>query len=365
MTKIRTLIAELERFAPAALQESYDNSQLIAGDPTWDCTGVLVTLDCTPEVVLEAIQKGFNLIVAHHPIVFSGLKSLTGKNYIERTMISALKNDIAIYACHTNLDHVKHGVNKKMADLLGLTNQRILVPKSNTLFKLETYVPNTELEQVLAALTAAGAGSMGNYTACSFSSQGNGRFTPNEASNPFIGSHGKPEIVPETKVEVLMTLANQNQVISSLLEAHPYQTPAYYVHALQNKQPDVGSGMIGELDSALPVEVVFDRIKQVFGAAVIKHTPLITQQIKTIAVCGGSGSFLLNHAKASKADLFITSDFKYHEFFDADQQIIIADIGHYETEHKTKELFFEILTEKFPNIAVDLAITNTNPVKYY
>lgn len=365
MTKIKEIINVLEDFAPSSLQESYDNSTLITGNKQQDCSGILLTLDCTEEVVNEAIKNNCNLIVAHHPIVFSGLKSLTGKNYIERTVITAIKNDICIYACHTNLDNVKNGVNKKFSDSLGIINTRILAPQKSRLLNLQVFVPQTETEKVRKALTNAGAGNLGEYSDCSFTSTGTGRFTPSNNANPTTGEVNKPETVTEDKIEVVIAQEKKATVLKALKESHPYEEVAYFLTQLETFNPEIGSGMVGELPQPLKTTTVFDSIKQTFGAEVIKHTAITKPEIKKIAVCGGSGSFLLKHAINAQADLFITSDFKYHEFFDAENKIIIADIGHYETEHKTKEVFFEILSEKFTNIALVFSKTNTNPVKYY
>ena len=365
MTKIKQIIQHLESFAPLSLQESYDNSGLLVGDRNESCSGVLLTLDCVESVVDEAIESNCNLIIAHHPIIFSGLKSLTGKNYIERTVLKAIKNDIAIYACHTNLDHVKGGVNHHISNLLGLENQQILAPKNDILSKLEVFVPKSHTEQVLQSLADVGAGKIGNYSSCSFTSEGNGRFLPNESAKPFMGSQGKSETVIEDKIEVVFPNYKKGDVLNAMKQSHPYEEVSYYIHSSPNKYTDAGSGMIGILDKPIPYQEFFDLLKEKLGASVIKYTTPIKEKIQKVAVCGGAGSFLLKSAIAAKADIFVTSDFKYHEFFDADNKIVIADIGHYETESCTKDLFYEILNKKFVNIALVLSKSNTNPVKYY
>lgn len=365
MTKIKEIICELENIAPPILQESYDNSTLITGDKELNCTGVLLTLDCTEEVVAEAISKGCNLILAHHPIIFSGLKSLTGKTYIERTVIKAIKNDICIYACHTNLDNVKHGVNKKICNELGLVNTKILSPTKTKLLALQVFVPEGEANSVKNALHKAGAGNIGHYSHCSFTSSGEGQFTPRNGSKPKLGKLNQTECVKEEKIEVVLALEKKQAVLKALFNAHPYEEPAYFLTQTETFNPDTGSGMIGELKDEISLYTLLEKTKKAFNTGIIKHTEEVKPKVKKIAVCGGSGSFLLKQAIYSGADVFITSDFKYHEFFDAEKKIVIADIGHYETEHKTKELFFELLSEKFTNIALVFSKTNTNPVKYY
>lgn len=365
MTRIKEITDTLESFAPLAVQESYDNSKLLVGNSDWDVKGILLTLDCTEAVVEEAIAKGCNLIVAHHPIIFSGLKSITGKNYIERTVLKAIKNDIAIYACHTNLDNVKNGVSYHIAKKLNLNKISVLHAKSKTLLKLETYCPQNTSITVLEALKNAGAGAIGNYYGCSFTSEGTGRFIGDANSTPFIGKKHELEEVKEDKIEVILPFYLKNKVIAALKDSHPYEEVAYFLNEIINSNQDLGSGTIAELPKEMELFDFFDLIKDKLGAKIIRHTEPKNKKVKKVAICGGSGSFLLNHAISAGADVFITADFKYHEFFDAENKLVIADIGHYETESNTKELFFEILKEKFTNIAMVFTETNTNPVNYY
>ncbi len=362
MTKIKDIIQVLENFAPPSYQEGYDNSQLLVGNPKEQVQGVLVTLDVVESIVEEAIEKNCNLIVAHHPIIFKGLKSLTGRNYIERTILKAIKNDIAIYACHTNLDHVANGVNHKISEKLGLKNTKILDPKRNILQKITTFVPVEHTNKVREALNNAGAGQIGNYQNCSFVSEGTGSFQPSEKANPFVGEQGKLEQVKENRLEMIFPSYLQGRVLGALNQAHPYEEVAYYLQNIENKNQEVGAGMIGELEEEMNPSDFFEYLRDKMELSVIKHTAVCTDKIKRIAVCGGAGGFLLNKAKGQKADIFITSDYKYHEFFDAENQIIIADIGHYESEKYTKELFYEILQEKFRNIVV--SNVNTNPIQF-
>lgn len=364
MTKIKDIIQYLETFAPPAYQEEYDNSGLITGDQHSELKGVIITLDCIEKVVDEAIQKKCNLIIAHHPIVFRGLKKLTGSNYIERTVIKAIKNDISIYAIHTNLDHVSHGVNKKIADKLGLINTNILRPKNDTLTKLTTFIPKKHTENVLAKLHESGAGMIGNYKNCSFRTEGIGAFLPSGEANPTIGELGALEKVNEDRVEVIFPRHLKSKILSGLFDAHPYEEVAYYVHDLTNKNNEVGSGMIGELQNPIKSAEFLVQIKINLSAQVIRHTRLVKNEVRKVALCGGAGSFLLQDAIAQGADIFISGDFKYHEFFDAEERIIIADIGHYESEQFTKELIYENISKKFANIALHFTEVNSNPIFY-
>lgn len=362
--RIKDITDFLESIAPRSYQESYDNSGLITGNPQQEVRSILVTLDCTEEVVREAIQKNCNLIVAHHPILFKGLKKLTGSNYVERTIIDAIRNDIAIYAIHTNLDNVHTGVNRKIAEKIGLSNLQILAPKTNSLSKLVTFIPKQNTAAVLEALHAAGAGQIGNYNNCSFQVEGTGTFKPNEAANPHIGKANEQEFVQESRIEVIFPAYAEKAILKALREAHPYEEVAYYVTALNNENQEVGAGMVGELANGLEPIDFFKRLKVSMDLKVIRHTRLIEKPVKKVAVCGGSGSFLLADAIRSGAQVFVTADFKYHEFFDAEDRIIIADIGHYESEVFTKELLQEVLTKKFPTFAINFSTSVTNPISY-
>lgn len=364
MSSIKQVIQYLEQLAPPVYQESYDNCGLLTGSTDWELTKILVTLDCTEAVVDEAIAKGCNLIVAHHPIIFSGLKKLNGKNYVERTVIKAIKNDIAIYAIHTNLDNVQHGVNAKICEKLGLINTKILVPKTGTLKKLSVFVPQTHLQVVQEALFNAGAGSIGNYSECSFYAIGMGTFKGNEKSNAFVGEVGKQHQEPEYKLEVMVEDAKLNNVISAMLKAHPYEEVAYDVYAILNTNTTIGSGMVGELLQELTAEAFLKHLKNTMNLNVIRFTPY-SNKVKKVAVCGGSGSFLLKNAIGAQADAYVTGDFKYHEFFDAENRLMIADIGHYESEIFTINLLADEILKKFPTFAVILSEINTNPINYY
>jgi dinuclear metal center YbgI/SA1388 family protein len=328
----------------------------------------LCTLDTTEAVVHEAKSKGCNLVVSHHPIVFSGLKRITGATYVERAIIAAIKHDIAIYACHTNLDNIKAGVNRKIAEKIGLKAESlsILAPKTQVLNQLYTYVPANAAEIVRQALFDVGCGAIGNYGECSFNSSGTGTFRPYEHANPAIGMAGGPrEQVHETRIEVVFPGYLHQQVLQALRNAHPYEEVAYGIVRLENANQEVGSGLIGELPGALEETAFLSLLQQAFNLKVVRHTPLMYKSLRTIAVCGGAGSFLIKNAIAAGADAFVTADVKYHEFFDAEGKILLSDIGHYESEQYTIDLFAEYLADNFPTFAVLKSETVTNPVGYF
>jgi dinuclear metal center YbgI/SA1388 family protein len=361
---IKEVTDYLETIAPRSYQESYDNSGLITGDPSWNVKGILVTLDCLETIIEEAIQTNCNLIVAHHPILFKGLKKLTGQNYVERTIIKAIKYDIAIYAIHTNLDNVFEGVNKRIAEKIGLKNLRVLAPKSNSLMKLTTFIPKENKEVVMAALHAAGAGNIGDYKNCSFQVEGEGTFMPTGKAEPTIGEVGKLEKVNEVRAEVIFPEPLKSKILSALRQVHPYEEVAYYLHRLENENQEVGAGMMGDLEAPMELMAFLNRLKTSMNTACIRHTASINKKISKVALCGGSGSFLLPNAISAGADIYISADFKYHEFFDADGKIVIADIGHYESEQYTKDLLAEVLKEKFTTFATTFSKTITNPISY-
>jgi len=365
MSKISDIIHTLESWAPKSYQESYDNSGLLTGNPNDQVKGILITLDCIEEVVDEAIAKDANLIIAHHPIIFSGLKKLTGTNYIERTIIKAIKHNVSIYALHTNLDNVHDGVNAMIAEKLGLKDVQILAPKAGVLSKLEFFVPVEQTQTVLDAIHSAGAGNIGNYTQCAFKVNGIGTFRPNESAKPIIGAKGEQEHVNEDRVEVIFPSHLQRTIIRTMQEAHPYEEVAHFITSIQNRNQDVGSGMVGHLPTALSIQDFLTHLKSSMNLNNIKYTAFDGDSIQKVALCGGAGSFLLKTAIAQNADAFITADFKYHEFFDGEGKTMIADIGHYESEVFTKDLIGKFLSEKFSNIATYLTEVNTNPVKYF
>lgn len=363
---VSDIIQAIEGFAPPQYQESYDNSGLQVGNPGAEVKGVLLSLDVTEALIDEAITRNCNMIVAHHPLLFSGLKRIAGNNYVERIVIKAIKNDISIYAAHTNLDNVYNGVNAKIAEKLGLKNCKVLAPMPSTLFKLYTYVPLAAVSVVRDALFAAGAGEIGKYSECSFAGNGTGTFKPGTGTNPTIGTtNGPRETVEEQKIEVIVPTHLRSAVLKALFASHPYEEVAYELVALQNSNQDLGAGLIGELETPVTETEMLSYIKNNMRTDLVRHTAFTGKKVKKVAVCGGSGSFLLKNAINAGADFFITGDFKYHQFFDAEGKIVIADIGHYESEQFTVEIFEAILNEKFPKFAILLSNINTNPVKYF
>ncbi len=362
--KLSLLTSYLESIAPLAYQESYDNSGLIVGNGEMVIKKAIVSLDCIEAVVDEAIETGANLIISHHPIVFSGLKKFNGSNYIEKVVMKAIKHDIAIYAIHTNLDNVRHGVNAKIAERLGLVNVQILEPKTGLLSKLQTYVPHDRAAEVRDALFDAGAGHIGNYSECSFNAEGYGTFKGNEHSNAYVGERHVLHTEPETKIEVIFPSRLKSAVLRALFIAHPYEEVAYEVIDISNTHTEVGSGMIGELVEESTEKDFLELLKYGLQAMVVRHTALLDKKIKKVAVCGGSGSFLLKKAMQSGADAFVTADYKYHQFFDAEGKILICDVGHYESEQFTMDLLLEKIQKKFPTFAICLTKCNTNPVFY-
>jgi dinuclear metal center YbgI/SA1388 family protein len=360
------IIAIIESFAPPVYQESYDNSGLQVGKPDTDVTGALLTLDITEAVIEEAVAKGCNMIVAHHPIIFSGLKQLSGRTYVERVVELAIRKDVILYAAHTNLDNVRAGVNAIIAEKLGLRQTAILQMMRATLRKLYTYVPLNAADKVRDALFAAGAGDIGKYQECSFNTPGAGTFRPGQDADPAIGTAGGPrEWVDEVRIEVLVQQHNEARVLKALFEAHPYEEVAFEIVPLQNASQELGSGMTGFLPEPMEEYAFLSYLKSAMNTACIRHTPLRGKPIQKVALCGGAGSFLLKEALAAGADIFITGDYKYHQFFDADGRIVIADIGHWESEQYTPELLRRIIAQKMPTFALLLSETQTNPVNYF
>lgn len=365
MLRIHEIVSAFEQLAPSRLQESYDNSGLIVGDPQREVKKALLCLDSTEAVVDEAIAKGCDIIIAHHPIVFGGLKRFTGANYVQKAVVKAIRHDIAIYACHTNLDNVlKGGVNERIAQQLGLSVKGVLRPVGGVLMKLGVYVPMEYLEVVKEALFAAGAGNIGNYDECAFSHTGEGSFRPNESANPTIGVAGKREVLKEARLEVLVPMWLKERVTKALLEAHPYEEVAHDWLQLSNVSSEYGAGVVGELAEAMDSMSFLRHVKSRMGADVVKYTKCTVDTVKRVAICGGAGSFLIGDALRAGADAFVTSDVKYHEFFDAEERLLLCDIGHYESEKYTIDLFSSLLSTKFPKFATIFAETNTNPIDY-
>jgi dinuclear metal center YbgI/SA1388 family protein len=363
---VQEIIDVIEAFAPPVYQESYDNCGIQVGSAAEEARGVLICLDVTEAVLDEAMQRGCNMIVAHHPLLFSGLKIISGRSYVERVVMKAIKNDVSIYAAHTNLDNMLGGVNAKIAEKLGLADTKILLQKTGTLSKLYTYAPTDAADKVREAMFAAGGGHIGNYRECSFNTSGEGTFRAGADANPAIGAAGGArEHVSEVKIELVVERHAERNVISALFKSHPYEEVAYELVPLPNPNQTIGAGMVGNLAMPMSGHDFLAFLKKQMKTDCIRHTALCDKQITRVAVCGGSGSFLLKDAINARADIFITGDFKYHQFFDAEGKIIIADIGHYESEQFTSEIFEAVLKKKFPNFAILLSNLSTNPVNYF
>lgn len=362
--KIKEIISVLETMAPLAYAEDFDNVGLLVGNQDDEATGVLVCHDALENVIEEAISKKCNFVVCFHPILFSGLKKITGKNYVERAVLKAIKNDIAIYAVHTALDNHQNGVNKIFCDALGLKNTKILVPKENFIQKLITYTIPENHQKLRNALFDAGAGNIGNYENCSFNSQGIGSYQGNENSNPEIGERGEFVENTEIKIEVTFEKHLQGKILKALFSNHVYEEVAYEIYDLQNSHQNIGLGMIGELETELPEKEFLEFVKTKMKAEGIRHSEYLGKPIKKVAVLGGSGSFAIKKAIQAGADAFLTADLKYHQFYESENQLLLADIGHYESERYTKNYIVDYLTKKIPNFAIILSEENTNPVKY-
>lgn len=369
---VQDVIDMIESMSPLYYAEDFDNVGLLVGTKSQKITNVLVTLDALESVIDEAIEKNCNLIVSFHPIVFKGLKKLNGNNYVERVVIKAIKNDIAIFCMHTALDNHWQGVNHMICKKIGLTNQKILIPKKETICKLNTFVPSEKLNEVREALFKAGAGAIGNYENCSFTNEGTGSFKGNNLANPTIGTKNQLHFETETQLQITFAAHLKNKIVTVLHQAHPYEEVAFEITTLENTNQKIGMGMIGELAEPMSEKECLQMIKNVFNAQGIRHSQFLNKPIKKIAVLGGSGAFAINNAKNAGADLYITADIKYHEFFQAERQLVVADIGHYESEQFTKNLIVSQINEKISKFApaynlsnIILSEINTNPISYF
>ncbi|TYP97557.1 dinuclear metal center YbgI/SA1388 family protein [Tenacibaculum adriaticum] len=362
--QIKDITNYLEHIAPLSYAEDFDNVGLLLGNYQTEVTGVLVTLDTLEETVDEAIAKNCNLIVSFHPIIFNGLKKLNGNNYVERVVLKAIKNNIAIYATHTALDNSNNGVSAKMCEVLGLENTQVLIPKKGIIKKLTTYIPFADANDLRNKLFEAGAGNIGNYDHCSFNVEGKGSYRGNPDSNPTVGEKGKLMFEEETCISVVFENYLEGKVLKALFSNHPYEEVAYEIITLDNTNQNIGMGMIGELSSEMNEKDFLQFVKKIFKTDCVRHSELLNKSIKKVAVLGGSGSFAISNAIRSKADAYVSADFKYHEFFKAEKRILLADVGHYESEQFTKNLLVEYLTEKFSNFAIILSEKSTNPIHY-
>ena len=360
---IGEIISTLEAFAPPALQEGYDNTGMQVGDKSAECIGALLCVDVTPAVIDEAIERHCNLIISHHPLIFKGVKRLTGVTVVERCIIKAIQSHIAIYSCHTAIDTTINGVSWKMAERLKLKNVRVLDAQQHLTLKLSVIIPDSHVNEVRDAIFDAGAGELGNYDSCGFAVNGQGSFRAKEGANPFIGSIGELHHENETRLDVILPIWLRNRVEKALLNAHPYEVPAYEFIMLENKAT-TGLGVIGELETPINAQCLVDKVKKAFSSPVARCSCLRDTTIKTVALCGGSGSSLISNAINSGAQAFISSDTKYHDFVDHANDIFIIDIGHFEGEQCTKEIFYHIIREKFPNFAVYYSEIEKNPINY-
>lgn len=362
--KLKEIIKTLENFAPIALQEEFDNAGLIVGNENAEIRGALLCVDVVESVIDEAIALDYNLIIAHHPLIFKGLKKISGKNYIEKCIIKAIKNDIAIYAAHTNFDSVINGVSYKMAEKIGLKELKILSPKKDALVKIVTFLPAEFAENVQNAVYNAGAGHIGNYDCCSFSSNGEGTFRALDGANPFLGELHKLHTEFEKRIEFILPAYLIDNVIVALKNAHPYEEPSIDVFPLKNVWENVGLGVVGTLPKSMKELEFLTYLKNIFNVGAIKHSKFLEKNISKVALCGGSGADFINDAKRCGADIYVTADVSYHRFFEAENSLIIADIGHFESEQFTKEIFYEQLIKNFPNFAVKFSKEEKNIVNY-
>jgi len=363
--KIQTLIDYIESFAHPSLQESYDNSGLQTGNPGQDIQAVLICLDITEEVIDEAIENKCNLIISHHPLIFKAIKQIAGQNMTARCIEKAIRNNISIYSMHTNLDNIMHGVSFSIAEKLNLSKLKVLRPLSHQLKKLVTFVPVDYAGKVRSALFEAGAGHIGNYESCSFNLSGKGTFKAGDKAKPFVGKLNEEHHEREIRIETILPSFLQSSVIKALLEHHPYEEVAYDIYPLENINPQIGSGLIGILEKPVPAIDFLHILKEKINTNCIRHSKLTNRSVRKIALCGGAGSFLLKDAILQKADFFLSADFKYHEFFDAGHQLVIADIGHYESEQFVLSFLQQFIRRKFRTFAVRLTSINTNPVNYF
>ncbi len=362
--KIKEIVSALERFAPLPLQDGFDNAGLQVGLTEAEATGALLCLDVTEAVVDEAVTLGYNLIVSHHPLIFKGYKSITGKDYIERCIMKAISNGITIYSAHTNLDNAPGGVNFKIAEKIGLKNVRILSPKEDCLIKLVTFVPVEQADKVRKALFDAGCGCIGNYDSCSYNVEGEGTFRALEGANPFCGSVGELHSEREVRVETVLPAFRKSAVVKALLAAHPYEEPAFDLYPIKNTWNQVGSGVVGELEEPETELDFLKRVKKLFEVGCVKHSRLTGRLVQKVALCGGSGAFLAPQAVACNADVFLTGEIKYHDYFSYEDKVLMAEIGHYESEQYTKEIFYSIIRDLFPGLEIQMTRVNTNPIKY-
>jgi dinuclear metal center YbgI/SA1388 family protein len=362
--KLSELCSYLDNAVPLSFQEGYDNSGLQVGLPEREITAALITLDVTEKVIDEAIQKGCDIVISHHPLIFSSIKKIAGRSATDRILFKAIKNDIAVYSSHTNLDMISEGVSRKMAQKLGLQNIKVLKPLKGKLIKLVVYIPEDHIEKVREAVFNAGAGFIGNYDRCGFNVSGTGSFRAGEGTNPYKGEKGKDHIEKEIRFETVVFSHLKEKVVNALLEAHPYEEVAYDIYSLENDNIDYGLGCTGDLGEPLSGNDFLSLVSSVFDSRGIRYSGQTGKTVKKIALCGGAGASLLNDAVSSGADVYVTGDIKYHTWFEADDRILLVDCGHFESEKFSTEILYDLIVKKFPKFAVRFSETNTNPINY-
>ncbi len=362
---IKELLTSLNELAPFSLQEDYDNSGLIVGEPGQQVSKGMVALDITEEVIDEAIEKKCDVVISHHPFIFQGLKKVTGSRPSERILVKAIKNDLAVISLHTNLDNIYNGVNQKISSLMGLKDTRILDARYGYLKKLVVFCPVDHSNNVRMAIFKAGGGKIGDYDWCSYNIEGLGSFRAGEGANPFVGNVKELHFEKETRIETIYPSYIENDVINAMIDSHPYEEVAYDIYPIDNVFDRTGAGMIGRFEKPLSSKDFLSMLEKIFNTGIIKHSSFPDKKIENVALCGGSGSHLLDKAIDAKADAFVTADVKYHRFFDAQNKILLADIGHYESEQFTKDLIYEMISEKIINFALQISEINTNPVQYF
>ncbi|MDR3129421.1 MAG: Nif3-like dinuclear metal center hexameric protein [Tannerellaceae bacterium] len=364
MVSIREVLDVLEEFAPLALQESFDNTGIQVGEIGQEVKGVLLCVDVTEDVMDEALVKGCNLVIAHHPLLFKPVKSLRGTTYVERCVMKACKYDMVIYAAHTNLDNLRKGINGWLGKRIGLDNVHILSPKREGLVKVVTFVPSGHVQKVQDALFATGAGCVGNYDRCSFRHEGLGSFRAQEGAHPFLGKVGKEHVEREERIETVVPVHLQEKILQAVYAAHPYEEPVTDLYPLNNAWEEVGSGIWGDLSAEEDEREFLLRVKELFKIRCIKHSTLRGKPVRRVAVCGGSGAFLIKEAIACGADVLLTGEARYNDYHDVQNRLLLAVTGHYESEACTKDIFRTLLSEKFPTFALHLSEADVNPVKY-
>jgi len=364
MIQVKTITDFLDHSFPLAFQEDFDNCGLLIGDPNQEIAKALVCVDVTEDILDEAVAEKTGLVISHHPLIFGGLKRITGKTYVERIIQKAIKNNIAIYAIHTNLDNHSNGLNQMLAEKLGLSNLKILKPKKDLLRKIVTFCPHEHAAKVRTAIFEAGAGQIGEYDSCSYNTLGEGTFRAMDSANPFVGKVNELHFEKEVKIEAIYLAYLEKQIITKMIEAHPYEEVAYDILLLGNENSYVGSGMQGKLSEEIPASDFLNQVKNICGLQTVKYTGDITQLVSRVALCGGGGSFLIADALNAGVQIFLTADLKYHDYFIPEGKMILADIGHYESEQFSKDLIRQVLVKKFPNFAVLKTKVSSNPVKY-